>query len=426
MYKLIKVISFCFLAFPFTVFGQNYVNTPYSKFLIGDNINNGFSYNRSLGGSSIALRPQNQLNYLNPASYTSQDTLSFIFETGATQRFSEISSSTDKDNSRNSNIEYLVMGFPITRWWKFSVGIVPYSRMQYSYQSLVNINPEVAQIDYTGEGGFNEFYFGSAFKIGENISIGANAGYIFGALNKVNTISIISDTVQTGQTYINDRLSANDFYYKIGLQAYRTFNEKHHFIFGVTFDPKTKITLKKNTVYSRNFYYLADTFKYDNNTTDYLKLPFKLGLGLSYIYNGQLMVTGEYTMQDYSKGAVKGSNEDLAKYGSFRFGSEFIPAPLSGRARASYIKRMHYRLGAHYTNTYLVLSDKQISDYGLSVGLGFPWRNSKKLYTYSNCNITYEYGVRGTTDIGLVKEKYHTITLDISLYDFWFLKHKYD
>jgi hypothetical protein len=426
MYKLIKVISFCFLAFPLTVFGQNYINTPYSRFLIGDNINNGFSYNRSLGGSSIALRPQNQLNYLNPASYTSQDTMSFLFEVGATQRFSEISSTIDKDNSRNGNIEYLVMGFPITPWWKFSAGLVPYSRMQYSYQSIVNIKPEIAQIDYQGEGGYNEFYFGSSFKIGKYLSIGANAGYIFGALNKLNSITIISDTMATAQSYMSNKLTANDFYYKIGLQAYHTFNEKHHFVLGITFDPKTKISLKKNTFFNRNFYYIVDTFEFSNNAIDFLKLPAKLGLGLTYIYNNQLLVTGEYSGQDFSKGSVLGTSQNFAKYESFRFGSEFIPAPLSSRARAKYYERMHYRIGAHYTNTYLIIADKQISDYGFSIGLGLPWRNSKKLYTYTNFNITYEYGIRGTTANGLIKEKYHTLTLDLTLHDFWFLKPKYD
>ena len=202
MYKLIKVISICFLAFPISIYGQNYINTPYSKYLIGDPINNGFSYNRSLGGSSIALRPQNQLNYLNPASYTSQDTMSFLFEVAATQRFAEISSTIDKDKSRNMNIEYLVMGFPISSWWKFSLGLVPYSRMQYFFKEPVNIGPETATINYQGTGGFNEFYFGSAFKIGNNLSIGANAGYIFGSLNKQRNIDITSDSMPTAETFI--------------------------------------------------------------------------------------------------------------------------------------------------------------------------------------------------------------------------------
>jgi hypothetical protein len=426
MYRLIKIISICFIAFPFTVFGQNYVNTPYSKFLIGDNINTGFSYNRSLGGSSIALRPQNQINYLNPASYTSQDTMSFIFDLGAAQRFSEISSSVDKDKSRNMNIEHLVLGFPVTRWWKFSLGLVPYSRMQYSYKSIVDINPEIIQINYSGAGGINEFYFGSAIQIGKNISIGANAGYLFGSLDQERSLYLISDTMPTTETYYSDKLVASDFYFKLGLQAYHTFNKKHHFILGATFDPKIKVDLKKNTIYSKNFETLVDTFDLVDKEVDYLKLPAKLGFGLTYIYNDQLLVTGEYSMQDFSKGAIKGSNQNLASYGSFRFGSEFVPAPLSSRARARYFERMHYRLGAHYTNTYLTLSDKQILDYGVSVGLGFPWRNSKKLYTYTNFNISYEYGIRGTTDNGLIKEKYHTITLDLTLFDFWFLKPKYD
>jgi hypothetical protein len=426
MYKINKIILICFLALPFAVFGQNYTNSPYSAFLIGDQINTGFGYNRSMGGSSVGLRPANQLNYLNPASYTSQDTMSFIFEAGAAQRFSEISSSIASDKSRNMNIEFIVLGFPVTRWWKFSTGIVPYSRMQYSFQSLVNIKPEKATIDYLGNGGLNEFYFGSAFQIGKYISIGANASYIFGSLDKSRTIFINSDSFPTAGTTISNKLVAKDFYYKIGLQAFHTFNDKHQFILGITFDPKTNIKFKKNSIGNRDFMSLIDTLNLVDNEINNFKLPAKYGFGLTYIYRDQILVTGEYTMQDFSKASINGTNQFFTKYGSYRFGAEIIPAPLSNRARARYFERMHYRFGAHYNNSYLLIGTNQISDYGLSVGIGLPWRNAKKLYTNTNFNITYEYSVRGTTDYGLIKEKYQTITLDINLHDFWFLKPKYD
>ena len=122
----------------------------------------------------------------------------------------------------------------------------------------------------------------------------------------------------------------------------------------------------------------------------------------------------EYTKQSFSNGIGWPTSYDLVDYSSFRFGAEFIPVPVGSRTRAAYHKRMHYRLGGHLTNTYLSIDGQQISDYGISVGLGLPWRNSQRLYTNTAFNLTYEFGVRGTTNNGLVKENYHIITLGVS------------
>ena len=164
MQKRYKVLCFLLSALPIGVFGQNYSNNPYTRFAIGDLINSGFSYNRSMGGSSIGLRPSNQVNYLNPASYTAQDTLSFLFHTGLSGRSSILSTLDAKDRSNNINIDYLAIGFPVTSWWKFSVGLVPYSRIQYYFRDYKESLEEVA-IEYKGIGGFNEFYFGTSFQL---------------------------------------------------------------------------------------------------------------------------------------------------------------------------------------------------------------------------------------------------------------------
>ena len=159
MQRRYKVFCFLLIAISIGVSGQNYSNNPYTRFAIGDLINTGFSYNRSMGGSSIALRPSNQVNYLNPASYTSQDTLSFLFHAGLNGRISYLSTMEEKDHSNNVNIDYMAIGFPITSWWKFSVGLVPYNRVQYFFRDYKESLDEIA-VEYKGSGGYNEFYFG--------------------------------------------------------------------------------------------------------------------------------------------------------------------------------------------------------------------------------------------------------------------------
>ncbi|MBN1596758.1 MAG: hypothetical protein JW894_00545 [Bacteroidales bacterium] len=430
MRRRFKVIFIGLLLIPFSIFGQNYINTPYSRYGIGDLMNTGLSYNRSLGGSSIALRPLNQVNYLSPASYTSQDTMSFLFQAGIAARSSLLVTDIDEDRTNNSNIEYLLIGFPISKWWKFSAGIVPYSRIQYLFREYPEITDDIIVIDYKGDGGFNEFYFGTAFEINDYISVGINAGYLFGKLDKRREIYL--PEITAASTIVNEKFIASDFYYRFGIQAYKIFWEKHQFIFGLTYDTKTKIDIKQQSFEGRNFPYgynpgiFVDTFNVVTDSVMQLQMPAKIGIGLSYVLNEQVLMTLEYSQQKFKKAFDKNEFKNIADYSSLRFGAEFTPVPITNRQRASYIERMHYRIGAHYTNTYIKFNNTQITDYGISVGLGLPWRNPKKLYTYSNFNLTYEYGIRGTTENQLIKEKYHIITIGFTLHDFWFHKPKYD
>ncbi|HEX7583609.1 MAG TPA: hypothetical protein VF373_02880, partial [Prolixibacteraceae bacterium] len=99
-------------------------------------------------------------------------------------------------------------------------------------------------------------------------------------------------------------------------------------------------------------------------------------------------------------------------------GFEYIPEAMSIR---SYLKRVKYRAGFHYENSYLKLNNHQINETGISFGAGFPFPKSK-----STANFAVEFGRQGTTDYNLVKNDYTKISLYLNLYDYWFVKHKFD
>jgi hypothetical protein len=434
MQKNSKLILLVTILFPIMVSAQNYINNPYTRYALGDLINTGFSYNRSLGGSSIALRPLNQINYLNPASYTSQDTLSFLFQTGVSGRLSDITTDQDTNRMFNMNAEYLVMGFPVTRWCKVSLGLTPFSRTSYDYRVY---NPEADDVatEYVGSGGLNDFHLGGSFQLTHFLSVGANASYLFGNINRIRMIDVPKAPVAAAGTKISENYAPKGLHYRFGLQFYPTFKDnkdrKHQFILGAIYD----IPINLNTNYSTSTFRvfpsdvntpLKDTFNIVTDSTIRLKLPLKYGVGLSYSFNDVLMLSAEYSMQKFSDGIGMNNELDLADYTSYRFGAEYVPVPMSNRERASYFERMHYRIGGHITNTYLSINDHQINDYGVSLGVSLPWRNQQKLFTYTMFDITYEYGVRGTNDFGLIREKYHMLTVGVTLFDFWFLQPKYD
>jgi hypothetical protein len=208
-------------------------------------------------------------------------------------------------------------------------------------------------------------------------------------------------------------------------------DRKHQFLLGAIYDMPIDLKVDYVSSTSRNFPShattpISDTFDIIQDSTIVLNLPVKFGVGFSYTFNDKLMLSAEFMRQNFSKGIGMLTTMDLNDYTSYRFGAEYIPVPMSNRERAQYFERIHYCIGGHYTNTYLNIANTPISDYGFSIGLSLPWRNQQKLYTYTLFNITYEYGVRGTTDHGLIRENYHVISLAFTLHDFWFMQAKYD
>ena len=82
---------------------------------------------------------------------------------------------------------------------------------------------------------------------------------------------------------------------------------------------------------------------------------------------------------------------------------------------------MTYRAGIRYEDTGIMIRNESINDFGISFGLGLPVGRS-----LSNLNVGFEFGKRGTTDSGLIKENYANFHISLSLNDKWFIKRKYN
>lgn len=408
--------------------GQYSSHSPYSKFGLGDISRTGFSHNRALGGISVGLRSKNSINYLNPASYSSQDTISFIFDFGIIGDFTTLKSSDDTENTSNICMDHLAISFPVTKFWKTSIGIAPFSKV--GYKMVIEENDEESSahynILYNGKGGINQFYFGNSVVIGKHIALGLNLSYLFGTIEQLRTVRLTDYSYQA-ITYFNDKINVGDFYLDYGLQLFSDINEKNKVTLGFTFNSKNKINAGYDSLVIREIYsYDVDTLKYINNNNGNILFPQRIGIGFTYEYNNKLLLGFDYISQNWSKALFFDQNYSLANSSSFRFGLEYTPISLTDIRKGKYWQRIKFRLGGHYTKSYLEVNGHQIIDNGISIGFGLPWKNEKNLYTSTYFNISYELGQRGNLDKGLIKEMYHFISIDLNLYDFWFLKPKYD
>ncbi len=83
-------------------------------------------------------------------------------------------------------------------------------------------------------------------------------------------------------------------------------------------------------------------------------------------------------------------------------------------------KRITYRAGLRYNQSYLDFNGTQINEFGISFGFGFPMKKSK-----TGIDLGFEIGRRGTTNNNLIQENFVNVLLGISIQEHWFHKRKY-
>src|SRR5674476_161677 len=191
--KLIFIIFVSLFSVCYTASGQKNINTPYSRFNLGSLQTEGPFRSLGMGGVGTAMRYNSAIYYTNPASYSSLDTLSFVFDFGVDYGRNSISNGGSTYSSADFNFHHLVMGFPISKKWGFAAGLVPWSSGFYNIADQVTssdpgYDPNIGayEIDHLGTGGITKLFLGSGIQINKNFSLGVNMTFLTGQLSRTN------------------------------------------------------------------------------------------------------------------------------------------------------------------------------------------------------------------------------------------------
>jgi hypothetical protein len=406
--------NICYLFLFVSAVAQNTGNSPYSIYGIGDLYRNGFSFNRGMGGLAMGMRKPNTINSLNPASYNSQDSMSFIFDFGASYNRRTLQSTGTTMNNSVVNVDYLAGAFTITKWWASSFGLIPFSRVGYNVSHNDTLTTQFkdtisTRYAYNGSGGIYQAYWGNAFRILNHFSFGFNLSYLFGSINENNSI-IYPTHANFYQTYIQKSSRVGNIYYDFGFQYFTNFKEKHAITVGLAFNTISSIHYKQDYIYYKTYYSNTlrnDTLAQSIGVNGKMSIPTNIGFGITYCYDNKILAGFDIYQQKYINTTYP-----------IRVGLEITPNPKSIR---HYYERVHYRLGMQYSNSYLKINNHSINDTRLTAGLGLPFSNTKNEF-----NIALEYGRRGTTEDNLILEHYMLITCSFRFYEFWFFRRKYD
>lgn len=412
--KLIIILILGVVSTQFVI-GQNNTNSPYTRFGYGDLNDNNSGEQRAMGGVAIGMRNKGSINVVNPASYSTVDSLTFTFDLGVSALGTRFTDPSGNKTSFNSNIDYLTMLIPLGRRLGFSAGLEPYSFSGYDFYSTGTLSLEtypdtVTYTDlYTGNGAISQVYSGLSYSLFDHLSLGVNAYYMFGHLNNVKSL-VFSNTTDFHTTYQTKSMEISNFRFRYGLQLYNTFNKKHFVSLGAIYEPIKKLNGTYSEVTSGVLYEETPDSVFVNN----FQTPEIFGFGLNYSYKNSISVGLDYSLQKWADALYFGKTDSLNNRSKISLGAEYVPDPTGRR----YKDRIHYRAGFNITDPYVSLGTSTAAkNFGISFGIGLPLRSTSALV-----NATIEYGKIGSST--MLREDYLRFTLNVPFVETWFFKRK--
>ncbi|WP_396149141.1 hypothetical protein [Flavobacterium sp.] len=414
-----KIVLFISILLANFGFAQENTASPYSFYGIGSARFKGTNDIINMGGISV-YSDSTHINILNPASYSNQ--LLTTFQVGMTSSFYNLNTTSTKEQAKKTTFDYVVMGFPVSKKAGVSVGLLPHSAVGYRLKS------DTRSVDgftkqYQGKGGVNKVFLGAGYKLSPKFSVGMDFQYLFGIINTQS--DVLNQNIIFGSREVNES-TVSGLAVNAGLNFKTKFTSKLDFFSSLTYAPEAKLNSDNTRNVSRVSALANGTIvpasedKEVNVADSKLIVPSKLVLGAG-LGNRKWFLGGDVAFSGSGNQVNRFENYSNVSYENgvkVAIGGFIIPKFDSFN---NYFQRITYRGGFKYENTGLVINNTSIKDKSVTLGFGLPISG-----TFSSMNLGIEYGSRGTTSNGLIKEDYFSINIGLLFNDKWFRKTLYN
>jgi len=421
-------------------------NSPYSRFGLGDPLNQYLAAPGAMGGASAAFTDPDHLNLLNPAalSWLNQT----AFEVGVYAKYADLSDETQSADVWSGNLNVLALGFPIFNSinqtlerqqrrfdWGMAFSLQPYTLVGYDLRLRDSISSVGSYSNFLrGSGGTYKLAFNNGWRY-ENFSFGLGLGYLFGKISNSRRLSVENAAVNAFSTEFLDEYSVSGFTYTLGAQYLYKIDEgredvgtstvgARRLIFGAYLNGSTNFNTETDRFYSRdNFSVIPterDTFLFEGSREQEGTLPLEVAVGVTYQELQRLKLTAEYYAGFWSDYRNEAQPDQLADNYRIAVGAEFIP---NAGSYNNYLERIRYRLGGFYGTDARTIGGNQLEKYALTFGFGLPIVRPRQQSAY--LNFAFELGRFGLSDA--IEETYAQLTLGFTLNDnTWFFKRKFN
>jgi len=415
-----RKLSIFFILISFFGYSQRTSYSPYSYFGVGETNFSATVENQMMGGNTAYYDSVHQ-NMNNAASLSK---LKFVnYSVGVDLKNTSYLSASTNEKSTAAAINYISVAIP-TKLLSFSFGIKPKTSVGYLLENddKSKTPPELNR--FTGSGGVSNAFVSIGFELFKNWGFGFSSSYAFGNLNHYHTK--ILENIEL-YTRVSSESSVSGLDYNFSSVYQKTFNEKITLYSSIIYQPEAKYKSRNNQIISTidpNSSFGGDSEEIDlsalglKNTN--IKIPNSLSFGIGLGQDKKWFLGINYMKTDEGgfKNELMGlDNVEFKSSQTYSLGGFFLP---EYNSFTNYFKTLTYRFGFRYKSGGLFVNDQQINEIGVNFGFGIP------LAGISSANLGFEFGQRGTTKASLIKEKFFSIRLGVSLNDLWFIRSMYN
>jgi len=424
MYRTGRFVLICLFALLVSgAAAQKNVYSPFARYGIGNIDQQGTFRSRAMGGISSGLRDNLTLNYLTPASYSSIDTASFLFDFGLDYGVMKLDEGDLTYYSQDLTFSHLMLGFPIIKGLGVAAAIVPYSNASYNIGGETSTDGVAGDLyeHHKGSGGYQKVLLGAGYSPFRYISAGMNMFLIFGEATRLNDFIFTSDN-----NYFNTRkqgsIAMNGIGIEASMQVMVPLPDKWFVNAGFNFTPSFSLKTNTEDIIFRYSNYQTSLLSSDTllqasgSTTS--RLPATLRGGIAIGKSDKFTAGADIVYTKWAEASLPNTYGTYRDAISLHAGAEYIPDKYSNY---SFFDRMEYRIGCRYGESYTLFEGDKLNEYGITFGAGIPMRRSR-----SRISLFVDLSGRGGTDDSMVRETRMTVGASLNLFDYWFLKAKYD
>lgn len=433
---MIKKIGFAIvcLAF-FGSYAQDGTVSPYSYFGIGELRTISTVENQMMGGMGL-YADSIHVNLQNPAAYADLgvrfgETFGLTtYTAGISNKQLTLKSASAEERSRVTNLDYLALAFTLRENLGVGIGIMPLSSVGYNLESITQRDDAEGTLvtnRYTGTGGLNRVYGSIGWGITDHLKIGVTANFNFGTLES-SRIQLVENVQLATFDERASRINGVDLNYALNYTP--SFKDKYTLHTSVRVNTQGNLTARNtqrigSVVADAQSPALGVELEFSEVNLEArglketaVKIPTTTTLGLGFGEDAKWFLGAEYSFQDlgsYVNPFLQFDNLQYQNASTIAFGGFWVPDHTSFK----YFQRITYRAGLRMEKSGMVVNNTEIDNFGITFGVGLPLSRS-----FSNLNLGFELGKRGTTDANLIEEGYFKINIGLSLNDQWFRKAK--
>lgn len=423
---------------------QPKMNSPYSRYGLGDLAPQAFASQLGIGHLTIANHDPYHLNPGNPAAYARLRTTTL--ETGLWGKYGQYRSKDASYNAFSGNLAYLSLGFtlksPINAVldrvkspWNFGMGLslTPYNTVGYNIQAT-DSTQALGRVNslFEGSGGLYRLAWNSAARY-KQTALGMTAGWTFGRSVYTNTTTV-SDALPTFQSNFRDAISMRGAFVRLGAQhdfvlkyAQDKESPEHWITLGAIFEGShhlraraDQLRLRSRGALSNGTFLNADTLLFNRNAARTVRLPMTLGVGIQYVMVDRFKIGAQYQLETWDNYSNEVRPEKMRTTQAISAGVEIIPDYASYN---HYLRRARYRFGAYFREDPRIVNGQTFNDVGVTAGLGLPIVLPRQQTSF--VNVALEVGQLGANSA--VKETYYRMTVGFTLNDnSWFYKRRFE